>query len=490
MDRWIKRGMDVVLATLGLILGAPLIALIALAVRLDSPGRAIFSQERLGQHGKVFRMHKFRKFPDSWGDRGSGVTVAGDARMTRLGRFLERSKFDEIPQLWNILKGEMSFVGPRPETLRFRDLFVGDLARVHDFLPGIFGPNQIAFRNESKMYPPDRDPEQFYREELFPRKARNDIAYFSQSNAFSDFLWILRGLWHSVAGAVDWRAQARVRGRALLVDLVLIQIAWIGANLVRFEKLPVGQHWDVFVTGAWLMPLVVLPVLAMGGGYRGAVRHFSVGDALRLGVSNVAGWTLAFLLLLALFERNAAMGLMPIALLFAVAMMGTARILYRERLGSDPDFGSKPPDNARGQTPVFPLKRGLTPTRSPPTPELPPRNTHGPNRKAPSPRAPPGGRRFGAAALGPPAAREQPRVVVRAVGRAGRGVGAPLGRAAAARADAAQPGAAAGAGAVRAVAAGAGVGGGAVGVRAFGASRRDRALPGARAGVQLPVSCW
>ena len=140
MDRWIKRAMDVVLATVGLILGAPLIALIALAVRLDSPGRAIFSQERLGLHGKVFRMHKFRKFPDSWGDRGSGVTVAGDARMTRLGRFLERSKFDEIPQLWNILKGEMSFVGPRPETLRFRDLFVGDLARVHDFLPGIFGP--------------------------------------------------------------------------------------------------------------------------------------------------------------------------------------------------------------------------------------------------------------------------------------------------------------------------------------------------------------
>jgi lipopolysaccharide/colanic/teichoic acid biosynthesis glycosyltransferase len=331
MNRPIKRVMDVVLAAAGLILGAPLIALIALAVRLDSPGRAIFSQERLGLHGKVFRMYKFRKFPAAWGDRGAGVTVAGDARMTRLGRFLERSKFDEIPQLWNILKGEMSFVGPRPETLRFKDLFEGELARVHDFLPGIFGPNQIAFRNESKMYPPDRDPEQFYREELFPRKARNDIAYFSQSNAFSDFRWILRGLWYSVAGAVDWRAQARLRGRVLLLDLLLIQIAWIGANLVRFEEVPVGQHWDVFLTGTWLMPLVVLPVLALGGGYRGAVRHFTAGDAVRLGVSNLVGWTLAFLLLLALFERNAAMGLMPMALLFAVATMVTARILYRER---------------------------------------------------------------------------------------------------------------------------------------------------------------
>ena len=332
IDRKLKRALDVVLALLGLILAAPLIALLALAIRVDSPGRVIFSQERLGLHGRVFRMHKFRKFPDSWGDRGSGVTVSRDARMTRLGRFLERSKFDEIPQLWNILKGEMSFVGPRPETLRFKDLFQGEFARVHDFVPGIFGPNQVAFRNESKMYPPDRDPEAFYREELFPQKARQDIAYFSQATVFSDFLWILRGLWYSVAGAIDWRGHARLRGRVFLLDLLALQVAWLAANLARFDGLPKGYHWDVLVTGLWLLPLVVLPVMALGGSYGGAVRHYAVGDLIRLTGSSLAGWALAFLLLLAFFERNASLGLLPMAFLMAVAMSVAVRVLHRQRI--------------------------------------------------------------------------------------------------------------------------------------------------------------
>jgi len=332
MNQTIKRMMDVALALAGLIVAAPLMALLAVAIRVDSPGRAIFSQERLGRHGRVFRIHKFRKFPETWGECGSGVTVARDARMTRLGCFLERSKLDEIPQLWNILKGEMSFVGPRPETLRFRDLFRGEFARVHDFLPGIFGPNQVAFRNESKMYPPDRDPETFYREELFPQKARQDIAYFSRATVLSDCLWILRGLWCSVVGAVDWRGHARLRGRVFVLDGLAVVLAWLGANLARFDGVPAGVHWEVLVTGLWLMPLVVLPVMVLGGSYAGAVRHYAVGDLIRLTASSLTGWTLAFLLLLAFFERNAAVGLLPLALLLAVVMSVGVRVAQRQRV--------------------------------------------------------------------------------------------------------------------------------------------------------------
>ena len=332
VDRWLKRAIDVVLALLALVIAAPFMALLALAVRVDSPGRVIFSQERLGLHGRVFRMHKFRKFPDSWGDQGSGVTVSGDARMTRFGRFLERSKLDELPQLWNILKGEMSFVGPRPETPRFKDLFQGDLARVHDFVPGIFGPNQVAFRNESRMYPPDRDPELYYREVLFPQKARQDIAYFSHATALSDVLWIFRGLWHSVAGAVDWRAQARMRGRVFLVDLLAIELAWLAANLVRFDGVPTGVHWDVVVAGVWVLPLVIMPVLVLGGSYSGAVRHYSVGDLLRLVRSSILGWLLAFVLLLSFCERDIALGLLPIALLMALTMSASVRMWQRARV--------------------------------------------------------------------------------------------------------------------------------------------------------------
>jgi lipopolysaccharide/colanic/teichoic acid biosynthesis glycosyltransferase len=339
VDRQLKRAMDVVLALLGLVLAVPLMAVLALAIRLDSPGRVIFSQERLGLHGRVFRMHKFRKFPDWGDDRGSGVTVSGDARMTRFGRFLERSKFDEIPQLWNILKGEMSFVGPRPETLRFQDLFQGEFARVHDFVPGIFGPNQVAFRNESKMYPPDRDPEDFYREELFPQKARQDLAYFSQATAFSDVLWILRGLWHSLVGAVDWRGHVRLRGRVFLLDLLSLELAWLVANLVHFaghlahfDGLPPGYHWDVLVTGLWLLPLVVLPVMALGGSYGGAVRHYAVGDLVRLVRSSLMGWALAFLVLVAFFDGDTALGLLPVGFLLAVTISIAVRAWQRQRV--------------------------------------------------------------------------------------------------------------------------------------------------------------
>ncbi|OAD21195.1 bacterial sugar transferase, partial [Candidatus Thiomargarita nelsonii] len=118
-----KRIIDLVFSLLGLLLAAPLMLLIALFIRMDSPGSVFFSQKRLGLKGRHFMVHKFRKFPSDWGSAGPGVTVAGDARMTKVGKFLERTKLDELPQLWNILLGEMSFVGPRPESLRYADLF-------------------------------------------------------------------------------------------------------------------------------------------------------------------------------------------------------------------------------------------------------------------------------------------------------------------------------------------------------------------------------
>jgi lipopolysaccharide/colanic/teichoic acid biosynthesis glycosyltransferase len=330
LDRRLKRALDVTLALLGLIVGAPLMALIALLVRIDSPGRAIFSQPRLGLQGRMFLMHKFRKFPENWGTRGSAVTVVADARMTRLGRFLERTKLDELPQLWNILRGEMSFVGPRPETLNFKDLFVGEFARVHDYVPGIFGPNQVAFRNESHLYPPDQDPEIFYRRELFPRKARNDLEYFARATVLSDLLWILRGLWVSLVGAVDWRRLVRRTGRLLVLDLMTIEAAWLGANLLRFEGLPQGRLWDVYVTGTWLIPLVILSIMILGGVYRRLLRHFSAVDAMHLGSSVAVGWALGYLLLMMLETRQGSLGVGFIAMVLTLLLMGAPRVLYRE----------------------------------------------------------------------------------------------------------------------------------------------------------------
>lgn len=349
MNTSIKRILDVTFALLGLILGAPLIAVIVLLVRLDSPGRAIFSQPRLGLRGRVFRMHKFRKFPDNWGTKGASVTVIADARMTRIGGFLERTKLDELPQLWNILIGEMSFVGPRPETLNFEDLFVGEFAGVHDYVPGIFGPNQVAFRNEARLYPPDQDPETFYREQLFPSKARNDLDYFSRATVWTDLLWILRGLWSSIAGTVDWRRLARHRGKVLITDLCLVELAWLCANLFRFEGLPNDVYWDVYLTGTWLVPAVVISAVALGGGYRGLLSHFCSSDALRLASTLFMGWGLAYLLLIVWEHRNASIGAGLMAALLTLAMIGAERILHRERSRRLTDPHGAPDTTAAGK---------------------------------------------------------------------------------------------------------------------------------------------
>ena len=326
-----KRLFDITLALIGGLIALPFMVLIALAIKLDSPGRAIFAQTRLGKGGQPFTIYKFRKFPHRMGNRGANVTVMNDARMTRLGRFLERSKLDELPQLWNILKGDMSFVGPRPEIMRFADAFTGDLARVHDFLPGIFGPNQVAFRNEALLYPPDCDPEQFYRDNLLPQKARADIAYFSQNSLLSDIGWVFKGVFYSLIGAVAWRAHVRTLLPPLSLDVAMVMLAWSLANFARFEGLPNSQHWVVFVDGLWLMPLVVVPVLLLGGVYRAPARHFGFGEAVRIAYANGVGWVFAFVVMMGLMHRSLSLSLVPIAIVLSVALMILPRVLARRR---------------------------------------------------------------------------------------------------------------------------------------------------------------
>jgi len=188
-----RRALDIVMASVGLLVLCPCMVLIALAIWLESGRPILFSQIRLGQSGQHFRIYKFRKFHRECG-AGCGVTVSHDARFTGLGRFLGATKLDELPQLWNILRGDMSTVGPRPESLSLADCFTRDYRRVLEHKPGIFGPNQFYFRDEGSLYPEACDPEQFYREVLFPLKAEIDLAYFPHRTLGADIGWIIRGV--------------------------------------------------------------------------------------------------------------------------------------------------------------------------------------------------------------------------------------------------------------------------------------------------------
>ena len=173
---------------------APFVALIAAAIVVETGFPVFFSQTRLGRHGHPFRLHKFRKFGPNEGINTRPVTLAHDKRLTGVGAVLEQTKLDELPQLWNVAKGEMSFVGPRPETPNFADCFAGEYRRVLDHRPGILGPSQAMFRNEGALYPADTDPEQYYREVLFPTKAAIDLEYYPRRTFARDAAWVLRSI--------------------------------------------------------------------------------------------------------------------------------------------------------------------------------------------------------------------------------------------------------------------------------------------------------
>lgn len=164
----------------------------------------LFRQKRIGRDGRVFDVFKFRKFAVSADSNSVSPTRPDDPRYTRVGWFLERTKLNELPQLVNVIMGDMSIIGPRPEVLAFRHCFVGANEELLRFKPGIFGPSQTRFRHEAEMYPPDCDTREFYEEVLFPAKAEIDIEYYRNADFVSDFHWIFKSLF-----AIFWASGDR-----------------------------------------------------------------------------------------------------------------------------------------------------------------------------------------------------------------------------------------------------------------------------------------
>ena len=184
------RALDIGGSVTALVIFSPLMLVIAAAIYLESGWPVLFAQYRIGQHGRPFRILKFRKFTTANGSSGMPLTLQDDARLTRVGRILRVAKFDELPQLWNVLKGQMSIVGPRPESLAFSGCFCDGFEAVLQFKPGIFGPSQAAFRAESEFYPSAADLDSFYKNVLFPLKALIDLKYYPNRTIFSDLVWI------------------------------------------------------------------------------------------------------------------------------------------------------------------------------------------------------------------------------------------------------------------------------------------------------------
>ena len=195
-----KRAFDFIAAALGLLVLAPLFAIVAALIKGHDGGPVFFRQTRIGRFGEPFRIWKFRTMAVDAGMRGGSLTIGRDPRVTRPGSWLRQTKLDELPQLINVLRGEMSLVGPRPEVPRYVELYDEEARRVLDLMPGITDPASIAFRDESSLLGEAADPEAFYVSRIMPAKIRLNLDYARRANLWTDVVVILQTLFPWIAG--------------------------------------------------------------------------------------------------------------------------------------------------------------------------------------------------------------------------------------------------------------------------------------------------
>lgn len=184
-----KRSFDVISAFMALLLLMPLLLLVSLLIKLTMPGPVLFRQKRLGFGGRPFTICKFRSMKVNRSK--VSITLSSDNRITPLGRFLRRSKIDELPQLWNILRGDMSVVGPRPDVPGYSDKLQGSDQLLWTVRPGLTGLDSISYPDEETILDQQPDPQKYYDEVLWPDKVRLNLAYIKNRSFLMDMAIIL-----------------------------------------------------------------------------------------------------------------------------------------------------------------------------------------------------------------------------------------------------------------------------------------------------------
>lgn len=182
MAKWV---FDRVVAFFGLLFLWPVMVVIAAAVKLSMPqGKVFFCQERVGQHGRLFRLIKFRTMYA--GMEGSSITVSSDKRISKTGAFLRKYKLDELPELWNVLKGDMSFVGPRPDVPGYADKLIDEDRKILCLKPGITGPASLKYRHEEQLLDGKENPIEYNDLIIWPDKVRINLEYYKNRSFFGD----------------------------------------------------------------------------------------------------------------------------------------------------------------------------------------------------------------------------------------------------------------------------------------------------------------
>jgi FlaA1/EpsC-like NDP-sugar epimerase/lipopolysaccharide/colanic/teichoic acid biosynthesis glycosyltransferase len=236
----------------------------------------------VGKDGKVFKMYKFRTMYETLVPVGGSVSPQGDPRVTPIGRFLRRTKLNEVPQLLNILKGDMTFVGPRPEAPDLVALYPDEAREVFTVKPGLVGPNQILGRNEEEWYPADVDPQKYYIEHILPKKLLLDFVYVRESSFWKDLMYILLGVKETLFKIVSWKLVLQNRSQFFLLgsDCVAILFSFRLAHLLTLAE---SATQAAFIT---LLPLLFVIIVIrtvcflVFGLYNTLIRYLSYADVL------------------------------------------------------------------------------------------------------------------------------------------------------------------------------------------------------------------
>lgn len=195
----VRRLFDLLASTIGLVIASPAFLAAAIAIKVSSPGPVFYKAERVGRNGRLFRMYKFRTMVENAAAVAPAITRSGDPRVFGVGRVLRRLKIDEIPQLVNVLRGEMAIVGPRPEALRYVQRYTPSQRRILAVLPGITSPASLRYRHEESQLEGD-DWEKTYLDVIMPEKVAIELAYLDRRTLLSDIGIIARTIAETFAG--------------------------------------------------------------------------------------------------------------------------------------------------------------------------------------------------------------------------------------------------------------------------------------------------
>ena len=330
---FLKRAVDLAVSVVGLIVLSPCMAVLAVAIRLGSPGPVFFRQIRVGRGFQRFEILKFRTMCLRAQEQGPLVTAATDSRITPLGRILRRVKLDEVPQLWNVLRGDMSLVGPRPEVPHYVELFRQDYAEVLRVRPGVTDLASLTFRDEEQILAAAEDPEAHYVEHVLPAKLALNKDYVRRASLGFDLEIIMKtmmeAVWIRIMPARSWLVRHRTHF-VMALHIAMIIMASYGAFWLRFDGQIPSPEMQLWWRTILLLVIVRLPLLAFFRLYQGLWSYTSIYDLQSIVAAVVTSEILFFgIVRVGMGEDAYPRSVFILDAMLLVFLMGSVRLLKR-----------------------------------------------------------------------------------------------------------------------------------------------------------------